>query len=40
VRWPILLPGEEPPSLAGSAVSGHVLGQYVDEAVGEVDDAL
>ena len=36
----VALPGEEPPLLAGGAVGGDVFGEHVDEAVGEVDDAL
>ena len=34
----VALPGEEPPILAGGAVSGDVFGKHVDETVSEVDD--
>lgn len=40
VRWVVALPDEEPPILAGAAVSADVLGEHVHLAVGEVDDAL
>ena len=40
VRWVVALPREEPPVLAGGAMGCDVLGEHVDQAVSEVDDAL
>jgi len=40
VRRVVTLSGEEPLILARGAVGGDVLGQQVDEAVVEVDDAF
>jgi outer membrane lipoprotein SlyB len=40
VRRVVTLPGEEPLILARGAIAGDVLGQQVDEAVGELDDAF
>lgn len=40
VRWVLALSGEEPLFLPGGAVSCDALGGHVDEAVGEIHDAL
>ena len=40
VRRAFLLAGEEPATLPDGAVVGDVLGEHVDQAIGEVDHAL